>query len=95
MRFWVSRLTDSQSMAGYLPTCRKKSAVCLDRLRPLKITINLTWHIFFGGPSPYRKDVIERLRTENEELTPDLLVDTDFFTDPDCIEDYQNVPWMI
>lgn len=47
-------------------------------------------HIF-GGPSPYRKDVIERLRTENEELTPDLLVDADFFTDPDCIEDYQNI----
>ena len=47
-------------------------------------------HIF-GGLSPYRKDVIERLRTENEELTPDLLVDADFFTDPDRIEDYQNI----
>jgi uroporphyrinogen decarboxylase len=47
-------------------------------------------HIF-GGPSAYRKDVIERLRSQNEELTPDLLLEEDFFTDPDRLEDYQDI----
>lgn len=37
----------------------------------------------FGGPGAYRQDVLERLREENEELTPDLLVNEDFFTSPD------------
>lgn len=45
----------------------------------------------FGGPGPYRWDVIGKIRSENEELTPDLLVDADFFTDPDRPEDYQNI----
>lgn len=47
-------------------------------------------HIF-GGPSAYRKDVIERLRSQNEELTPDLLLEEDFFTDPDQLDDYQDI----
>lgn len=47
-------------------------------------------HIF-GGPSAYRKDVIERLRSQNEELTPDLLLEEDFFTDPDPLDDYQDI----
>ena len=47
-------------------------------------------HIF-GGPHPFRKDVLERLRSENEELTPDLLLEEDIFTSPDNLEDYQNI----
>ncbi len=47
-------------------------------------------HIF-GGPGAFRKDVLERVRAENEELSPDLLVDEDFFTDPDVLTDYQGI----
>lgn len=47
-------------------------------------------HIF-GGPGSFREDVLERLRTENEELTPDLLTEEDFFTDPDHLPDYRNI----
>ena len=41
-------------------------------------------HIF-GGPGSFRGEVFDRLRTENEDMTPDLLVDEDFFADPDVI----------
>ena len=34
-------------------------------------------HIF-GGPYPIRRDVVARLKEENEELTPDLLEEADF-----------------
>ncbi len=47
-------------------------------------------HIF-GGPGPYRGDVFERIKAENGELTPDLLVNEDFFTDPDVLTDYQGI----
>ncbi len=47
-------------------------------------------HIF-GGPGSFRKDVLKRLRAENEELTPDLLTDEDFFTDPDNLDAYRNI----
>ncbi len=47
-------------------------------------------HIF-GGPGAFRKDVLERVRAENDELSPDLLVDEDFFTDPDVLTDYQGI----
>ncbi len=47
-------------------------------------------HIF-GGPSPYRWDVIHKLRRENEELTPDLLLETDIFTSPENLADYQGI----
>ncbi|MBO6052925.1 MAG: hypothetical protein J6Q17_04240 [Clostridia bacterium] len=47
-------------------------------------------HIF-GGPGSFRGDVIDRIRAENGELTPDLLVDADIFTDPDIIEQYNNI----
>ena len=47
-------------------------------------------HIF-GGPGPFRGDVIERVRRENDELTPDLLLDEDIFTDPDNLADYRNI----
>lgn len=45
----------------------------------------------FGGPGSFRKDVIARLRQENEELTPDLLTEADFFTSPDEPDTYQNL----
>ena len=47
-------------------------------------------HIF-GGPGSYRGDVLNTLRAENEELTPDLLVDADFFTNPDNPADYEGL----
>jgi len=45
----------------------------------------------FAGPGAFRHDVLDRLRAENEELTPDLLVDEDFFTDPDVDACYDSV----
>ncbi|MGM9681325.1 MAG: uroporphyrinogen decarboxylase family protein [Eubacteriales bacterium] len=45
----------------------------------------------FGGPGPYRGDLIQKIREEQDELTPDLLIDEDLFTDPDRPEDYQNI----
>ena len=47
-------------------------------------------HIF-GGPGPYDGAVIDRLRAENEELSPDILVRSDFFTDPGIPELYDGV----
>jgi len=47
-------------------------------------------HIF-GGPGSYRGDVLNALRAENEELTPDLLVDADFFTNPNNPADYEGL----
>ena len=47
-------------------------------------------HIF-GGPSPFRKELIERLREENEELTPDILLDKDIFTSPEDLEKYDDL----
>ena len=47
-------------------------------------------HIF-GGPHPFRKDVLQRIAAENEELTPDLLLEEDIFTSPDDPEDYKNI----
>ncbi len=45
----------------------------------------------FGGPKPFRKDVLETITQQNEELTPDLLEDADFFTDPDILSDYSDI----
>ncbi len=45
----------------------------------------------FGGPGCFKEEVFNRLRAENEEMTPDLLVDEDFFLDPDVIDQYQNL----
>lgn len=47
-------------------------------------------HIF-GGPACFKEDVLQKLREENEELTPDLLVDADIYLDPDNPNDYKNV----
>ena len=45
----------------------------------------------FAGPGSFRKDVLDRLRAEHEELTPDLLVEEDFFTDPSIDAYYDSV----
>ena len=47
-------------------------------------------HIF-GGPPPYDEELLDRLRNGAEEMTPELLLDVDFFTDPDNIAAYQNI----
>ena len=51
-------------------------------------------HIF-GGPSPYNFEIIDRIRSEaienGEEFTPALLLNVDFFTSPNRLEDYENV----
>ena len=47
-------------------------------------------HIF-GGPSAFHKSVIEGLRAENDELTPDILLEHDIFTDPDLPQTYRNL----
>lgn len=47
-------------------------------------------HIF-GGPERYKTALLERLRQENEELTPDLLVQEDFFGDVNNLSSYQNI----
>ena len=45
----------------------------------------------FGGPGAFRWDVITRLREENGELTPDLLLEEDIFTSPDNPADYEGI----
>ena len=45
----------------------------------------------FGGPGAFKKDVLDRLTAENEELTPDLLAEEDVFASPDRMEDYAGV----
>ncbi|MBO4407528.1 MAG: hypothetical protein J5849_07480 [Clostridia bacterium] len=47
-------------------------------------------HIF-GGPGAFRSEVLDRVKAENEEMTPDLLLDEELFTDPDKAEDYLSV----
>ena len=44
-------------------------------------------HIF-GGPGAFRSEVLDRVKAENEEMTPDLLLDEELFTDPDREDDY-------
>lgn len=45
----------------------------------------------FGGPGAFRTDVIDRIRAENEELTPDLLLNADIWASPDVPEAYESV----
>lgn len=47
-------------------------------------------HIF-GGPNPLNFAVIDRIREENDELTPDLLLDEDIFNTPDNDADYDGI----
>lgn len=45
----------------------------------------------FAGPGAFNDAVIGKIRAENEELTPDLLVDEDIFRSPDNLDEYKNV----
>lgn len=45
----------------------------------------------FGGPSPFHKERIEAIRSENEELTPDLLTEEEIFTCPDNMKEYDGL----
>ncbi len=47
-------------------------------------------HIF-GGPDSIKRDLVEKIKAENDELTPDLLVDEDIFTDPSDISLYDDI----
>ena len=47
-------------------------------------------HIF-GGPPSFHDEIFKRLRAEEDEMTPDLLLDEDIFTDPDVIDQYNNI----
>lgn len=47
-------------------------------------------HIF-AGPNPFKWNVIEKVRATHGELTPDLLLNEDFFTSPDNTENYKGV----
>lgn len=47
-------------------------------------------HIF-GGPGAFRKEVLEGLAQENEELTPDILLKSDFWGDPDDMAAYADI----
>lgn len=47
-------------------------------------------HIF-GGPGSFRKEVLEHVKAENGEMTPDLLLKEDIFTDPDNPDDYRDI----
>lgn len=47
-------------------------------------------HIF-GGPGTFNGQLIDRLRAENGELSPDLLVDEDFFLSPDNLDHYEGI----
>lgn len=45
----------------------------------------------FGGPGPFRQDLIDRIRADHQELTPDLLLEADIFTDPNHLPDYSGL----
>lgn len=47
-------------------------------------------HIF-GGPERYKTGLLDKLRQENDELTPDLLIEEDFFGDVNNLSLYQNI----
>ena len=45
----------------------------------------------FAGPGSFHGHLIDKIRAENDELTPDLLVDEDIFRSPDNLDEYQNL----
>ncbi len=45
----------------------------------------------FGGPGPFNREIIDAIAAENDELTPDLLVDQPIYNDPDQMEAYENL----
>lgn len=47
-------------------------------------------HIF-GGPACFDEALLQKLRDENEELTPDLLLDQDIYHDPNNLDEYKNL----
>lgn len=47
-------------------------------------------HIF-GGPGPHNYEMFREIAEREGELTPDLLVDADFFTAPDNMKDYEGL----
>ncbi len=47
-------------------------------------------HIF-GGPKPIKSDVLERLQKEADEVTPDLLLEADYLSSPDDLNDYERI----
>ena len=51
-------------------------------------------HIF-GGPALFDDKLLQSLRDEEGELTPDLLVDADFFLSPDDLEGYEGMKQSI
>ncbi len=47
-------------------------------------------HIF-GGPWSFDGPTFDRIRAENDELSPDVLLDYSIFTSPDRLSDYDNI----
>lgn len=47
-------------------------------------------HIF-GGPGSFDGNVLDRIRAENDEFTPDLLVNEEIFASPDNLDNYKNI----
>ena len=47
--------------------------------------------MIFGSPWSFNNQVLDRLRAENEELTPDLLVNEDIFTNPRVPDLYRTI----
>ena len=45
----------------------------------------------FGGPNTFNTALIEKIASENDELTPDLLVDAPIFNDTENPADYENI----
>lgn len=45
----------------------------------------------FGGPAYFNRSVIDRIASQNDELTPDLLVEEPIYLSPDQSEDYDNL----
>ena len=45
----------------------------------------------FGGPAHFDNKLIEKIANENDELTPDLLVDEPIYRDPDNLVEYENL----
>lgn len=47
-------------------------------------------HIF-AGPSSFRKDVLDKIRLQADEFTPDLIAEADIFTSPNNPDEYKNL----
>lgn len=47
-------------------------------------------HIF-GGPDPFNRELLDKIRRESDEFTPDLICDHPIFSDPDDMSKYENI----